>query len=194
MFLLKRSLLLIQIILVSKALVASSSSKKLTESLGPIYKDLNLGFIQEMKKKYNKAIIGHSDHTNNIFSSISAVALGARIIEKHVYLNNLNSGPDRDVSISFTQLKELINQIRFIEKGLGKEKKVYQLEKKIRSWAHRSIVTTKFIPKNKIIKKEDIWSKRPGTGIPSRYMKNIIGKRAKKNLKKNKLVFKKDIS
>ncbi len=163
-----------------------------TSEYPPSYKDLNLGFITTMRAKYKKAIIGHSDHTNDIFTSLSAVSLGAKIIEKHVYLDNLNNGPDRDVSISFQQLKNLIYQIRLLEKALGNIKKVHRLEKKIRSWAHRSLVSTKFIKKNTVITKEDIWSKRPGIGIPSRYMNKIIGKTAKRDIKENILISKKD--
>ena len=60
-----------------------------------------------MINKYKKITIGHSDHTNSLFSSFAAATLGAKYIEKHVYLDGLNFGPDRDVSISFKQLKEL---------------------------------------------------------------------------------------
>ena len=163
-----------------------------TSEYPPNYKDLNLGFITDMRSKYKDAIIGHSDHTNDIFSSLAAVTLGAKIIEKHVYLDNLNYGPDRDVSISFKQLKNLISQTRLLEKALGNKKKIQKLEIKIRSWAHRSLVSTKFIKKDTIIKKGDIWSKRPGTGIPSRFIDKVIGKTAIRNIKQNVLISKKD--
>ena len=56
-----------------------------TSEYPPNYKDLNLYFIKYLQKKYKNIVIGHSDHTNDIYSSIAAVALGARIIEKHVF-------------------------------------------------------------------------------------------------------------
>jgi sialic acid synthase SpsE len=159
-----------------------------TSEYPPILKDLNLGFIQELKKKYPKIIIGHSDHTNDIVTSIGAVALGAKIIEKHVNLDNKNYGPDKDVSINFKKLASLVKNIRSLEQSLGKEKKIYQNEKQIRLWATRSIVSLKDIKKGEKITFQNVWSKRPGTGIPSRYMSKIIGKKAKKFIKKNTLL------
>ena len=79
-----------------------------TSEYPPSFNDINLGFIQVMKNKYKDFIIGHSDHTNTIETSIAAVSLGAKIIEKHIYLGNKNFGPDRDVSISTNQLKNLV--------------------------------------------------------------------------------------
>ena len=58
-----------------------------TSEYPPILKDINLGFITVMKKRYSNCIIGHSDHTNDIYTSLGAVSLGARLIEKHVYLD-----------------------------------------------------------------------------------------------------------
>ncbi len=164
-----------------------------TSEYPPILKDLNLGFIQEMTKKYSNIKIGHSDHTNDILSSIAAVALGAKIIEKHVNLDNKNYGPDRDVSISFKKFSEMVRSIRIVEQSLGKEKKIYKKEKQIRVWASRSIVSLRDINKNEKITSKDIWSKRPGTGIPSRYMGKLIGQKAKKFIKKNTLIKKSQV-
>ena len=174
-------------------IIKSQKNKKIcfmncTSEYPPIYKDINLGFIPIMKKKYKQIIIGHSDHTNRIETSIAAVALGAKIIEKHVYLDNKNYGPDRDVSISFSQFKEMVRSIRNIEEGLGKDKRIYNKEKQIRKWATRSLVAIKDIEKGKKITIKDIWSKRPGTGIPSKNIDKIIGKITLKKIKKNTLI------
>ena len=163
-----------------------------TSEYPPILKDINLGFIKKMIIKYPKAIIGHSDHTNNIYTSIGAVAYGAKIIEKHVYLDGLNNGPDKDVSINFKQMSNLVKAIRDIEQASGFDKKINNKEKIIRKWAHRSIVSIKNIKKGEKLTLDNIWSKRPGTGIPSYEMKKIIGKTAKRNIKKDKLINRKD--
>ena len=68
------------------------------------------------------------------------------------------------------------------------EKKIHPKEKQIRAWAYRSIVTIKNIPRGKIIEQEDIWCKRPGTGIPSFEMENIIGRKVKNKIKVNSLL------
>tara|TARA_B100002019_G_C21223046_1_gene575825 strand:- start:333 stop:1352 length:1020 start_codon:yes stop_codon:yes gene_type:complete len=164
-----------------------------TSEYPPILKDLNLGFIQKMNQRYPLIKIGHSDHTNDILSSIAAVSLGAKIIEKHVNLDNKNFGPDKDVSISFKKFTKMVSSIRKLEKSLGSKKRIYQKEKQIRKWATRSIVSLRDIKKDQIIHAKDIWSKRPGTGIPSRHMSKLIGKKAKKFIKKNTLIKKSQI-
>ena len=77
-----------------------------------------MGFITFLQNKYKNFVIGHSDHTNSIYTSIAAVALGAKIIE-HVYLDGFNNGPDKDVSISFDNLKILVDSM-LTEKAIGK--------------------------------------------------------------------------
>jgi len=165
-----------------------------TSEYPPRINDINLKFLGVMKKNFKDFVIGHSDHTNTIETSIAAVALGAKIIEKHVYLKGKNFGPDRDVSISFDQLRTLVSSIRNIEKALGKEKKVYPKEKIIRKWATRSLIAKKNIKKGELISKSKIWSIRPGTGIPSKYYDNVIGTKAKKFIKKNELLKKNHIT
>jgi len=154
----------------------------------PIYEDINLGVIPKMINRYPKAIIGHSDHTPDLFTCYAAVAMGAKIIEKHVILSKQTPGPDQSVSIDFFDLHNLVDGIRKIEAALGTEKSVHPKEMKIREWAFRSIVSITEIKKGEIITGEMIWSKRPGTGIPSYLRDEIIGKRAKNNIEKNVLL------
>lgn len=158
----------------------------------PKIDDLNLKFITKMIKRYPSFKIGHSDHTNGIATSQAAAVLGAKVIEKHVYLDGQNFGPDRDVSISFNQLKQLRNSLDQIELCLGSEKKVFQKEKKIRLWARRSIVSINNIKKGEKFTTENLWSKRPGTGIPSKNLYKVIGKKAKRNILKDKLISNRD--
>ena len=147
-----------------------------------------------MQKKFNKAIIGHSDHTSNIFTSIAAVTLGVRFVEKHIYISDKFSGPDKDVSINMSQLKQLTNAIKIIKPSLGTEKKINKKELPIRKWAFRSIVSLRDLKVGEILKKDMIWSKRPGTGIPSYKMFELIGKKIKKKVKKNTLLKYTDLS
>lgn len=164
-----------------------------TSEYPPKYEDLNLYYIKTMISNFKKIVIGHSDHTNAIYSSLAAVTLGAKIIEKHVNLDNLNHGPDRDVSINFNQLKEMVSAIRLIEKSLGSNKKVYKNEMPIVKWARRSIVSTENISKGEKLTSKNIFSKRPSLGIPSHKYFDILGKKIKKDIKKNTLLKMKDI-
>lgn len=159
-----------------------------TSEYPPVYKDINLGFIKVLIQKYPNYVIGHSDHTNTIYTSIAAVSLGAKIIEKHVYLKGKNFGPDRNVSISFNQLKEMVEAIRIVEKSSDKKKIIHYKEKEIVKWAKRSLVSLKNLEKGKIIQLGDIWSKRPFTGIPSKYYYKVLGKKVRRNIPKNTIL------
>lgn len=165
-----------------------------TSEYPPIYQDINLNFIPKLKKICKGYAIGHSDHTNDNFTSYGAVTLGAKIIEKHIIIKKKSFGPDRDVSINLQELKDLVEGIRKIEKSLGSQKKIYTLEKPIERWAKRSIVAINNIKKGEKFSESNIWSKRPGTGIPSRFFYKLIGKIAKKNIKKNSLIKKNHFS
>lgn len=154
----------------------------------PKYEDVNLNVIGKMKQEFPKAVIGHSDHTPDLYTCYAAVALGASIIEKHVILSKQTPGPDQTVSIDFEDLYRLVDGIRKIELASGNDKTVHRDEKDIREWAFRSIVALKDIKLGEIITQEMIWSKRPGTGIPSYKMKEVIGKRAKVDISCNSLI------
>ena len=165
-----------------------------TSEYPPKYEDLNLYFIKKMIRRYKKITIGHSDHTNDIYSSLAAVTLGAKIIEKHVNLDNLNSGPDRHVSINFKKFKEMSKAIRLIEKSLRSYKKIYNNELQIVKWARRSIVSIKDINKGEKLTTKNIFSKRPSLGIPSYKYFDILGKKTKRNIKKNSLIQNRDLN
>jgi N-acetylneuraminate synthase len=154
----------------------------------PKYSDMNLNVITTMKNMFPKAVVGHSDHTPDLFTCFAAVALGAKIIEKHVILSKLTPGPDQSVSIDFHDLHILVEGVRKIEQSLGNEKKVNQLEQPIREWAFRSLVSLCEIKAGEVITQDMIWSKRPGTGIPSYKMAEVIGKTAARDIKKNILL------
>lgn len=99
----------------------------------PKYEDVNLKVIGEMKAAFPQAVIGHSDHTPDLYTCYAAVALGADIIEKHVILSKQTPGPDQTVSIDFEDLYRLVDGIRKIELASGNEKVVHKAEKDIRN-------------------------------------------------------------
>ena len=154
----------------------------------PNYEDVNLKVINEMQKRYEQCTIGHSDHTPDLYTTFAAVALGAKIVEKHVIIDKRTPGPDQSVSINFDELTDLVNGIRKIELSLGNNKQVNHKEKQIREWAFRSIVSTQNIYKGEKISNNMIWSKRPGTGIPSNKMDKIIGLTANRDILKNTML------
>ncbi len=158
----------------------------------PRYEDLNLKVISEMQKNFPDTVIGHSDHTPDLYTSFGAVALGANIIEKHVILDKKMQAPDQPVSIDFDDLYHLVDGIRKIESAMGNQKKVHPEEQQNRSWAFRSLVTRCPIKKGQRIEEDMIWSKRPGTGIPAYRMKEVIGKYAAQDIDENVLLKEED--
>lgn len=154
----------------------------------PVYEDVNLKVMEIMRQRYPGAVIGHSDHTPDLFTSFAAAALGAAIIEKHVIIDKLTPGPDQSVSIDFVQLHELCDGVKKIWLSLGDKKEIHEKEKDIRKWAFRSVVSIKDIQQGEIITQDMVWSKRPGTGIPSYKMQEVIGKKARVDIKCNSLI------
>lgn len=148
----------------------------------PRYEDLNLNVIGIMHNRYPKAIIGHSDHTPTLYTSYAAVALGAKIIEKHVTIDKKLPGPDRDVSIDFSELAELVRGIRIIEKAFGTSKQVNEREEPIRKWAYRSIVAKVAISAGQTLTREMLCTKRPGTGILSEHLHDVVGSKALRDI------------
>jgi N-acetylneuraminate synthase len=159
----------------------------------PVYEDMNLNVIGMLRQKFPDIIIGHSDHTPDLFTSFAAVALGAKIIEKHITLDKRNPGPDQAVSIDMRDLADLVDGVRKIDAALGAEKKVHAKEKQIREWAFRSIVLTRDVPQGTKLTEDMLWTKRPGTGIPSRELPDFIGKVTTRNLKSNTLLKRDDV-
>ena len=154
----------------------------------PRYEDMNIGVIKTMMNEFPDIVIGHSDHSPDLYTSFAAVALGAKIIEKHVIIDKRTPGPDQSVSIDMRDLADLVNGVRKIESAMGNTKKVHEKERIIRQWAFRSIVTRCDILPGMIITEKMLWTKRPGTGIPSRELPKFIGRKAKCFINANTLL------
>ena len=148
-------------------------------------KDANLRAMTTIQKHFN-VNVGYSDHTTEIETAIIAVSLGAKIIEKHFTLNKNFNGPDHKSSIDIKDLKKMILSIRKTEKLLGSSKKfVTKSEKKNINLVRKSIVASNFIKKGEIFSEKNLTTKRPGYGLSPMKWEKIIGKKAKKNFKKN---------
>ena len=158
-----------------------------TSEYPPKYSDINLGVINQLHEKFG-LIIGHSDHTPDIYTCFGAVAKGAKLLEKHIILDRRQPGPDQSVSIEPYELYQLVQGVRRIEEALGSNKTLQELERPIRAWAHRSVVSLVDIAKGQMIKPEMVWTKRPGTGIPAKNLEKVIGKTAKMDIPANHLI------
>jgi N-acetylneuraminate synthase len=150
------------------------------------YKDINLGVIDNYKKLFNMPI-GISDHSLGIYTALGAVAKGASIVEKHITLNKKMLGPDQKLSLEINELSELVKGCKAIKLALGSSKKILKNELPVLRFARESIVTIENIPKGEKFTEENLTTKRPNTGeIPAKKFYKVIGKKATKNIQKNK--------
>ena len=139
------------------------------------YEEVNLKAMQTLAAAF-KIPVGYSDHTLGIEVPVAAVAMGAKIIEKHFTLDKKLSGPDHKASLEPSELKEMVKAIRNIEVALGDGiKKPNKSEIEIMKVARRSLIATRDIRVGEIIKESDIAIKRPGTGIPPKFKEIVIG-------------------
>ena len=151
-------------------------------------KDVNLKAMLTIKDELG-VNIGYSDHTLGIEVAISAVAMGATVIEKHFTLDRNMSGPDHAASLEPEELKAMVTAIRNIEKAMGGgEKKPSSSEIKNIPIARKSIVAKKIIKKGEGFSEENLTVKRPGTGLSPMLWDKIIGTRATKNFDLDELV------
>ena len=143
--------------------------------------------IQLKKKGYE---FGFSDHTISQNASLIAVSLGARVIEKHVTINKKLKGPDHKFSLSINEFKDMVSNIREVEKiiKLKKFNINNSSSKEIIKVSRKSIVSSRFINKNSKINKKDLVFKRPGTGISPLSINKVLGKISKIDIKPDKVI------
>jgi|688.fasta_scaffold189310_2 N,N'-diacetyllegionaminate synthase len=152
------------------------------------YDEINLNTIATLRSIF-KLNIGFSDHSLGMQASIAAVALGAKVIEKHLTLSKKLKGPDHRASLDPKEFKFMVQSIRIVEKTLGnKIKKITKSEKKNIYIVRKSIVALTKIKKNERFSNLNITCKRPGTGISPLFFKKLIGKKSVKNFNKNDLI------
>lgn len=150
--------------------------------------DVNLLAMLTIKKRLGVSI-GYSDHTPGIEVPVAAVALGAKVIEKHFTLDKSMEGPDHKASLNPAELKKMVKAIRNIEKAMGNGvKKVSPSELKNKPIARKSIVAVRDIKNGEAFIEENITVKRPGTGINPMKWDKILGKIAKRDFKKDEMV------
>ena len=146
---------------------------------------VDLSYIRRLKKIFPNNIIGYSDHTKSISTSIGAVALGAKIIEKHITISRRDKAPDSFFSLEKEDLRKMVNGIREIEKSIGKSKKIIYKSISEMQRGRRSYYSQKNLKKGEIIKSGHFKALRPyvkNTLSAESYF-NFMGKKLKKDVK-----------
>lgn len=152
------------------------------------FEDVNLSAMYSLKENFD-CKIGYSDHSLGIEVPIAATAMGAMVIEKHFTLNKEMEGPDHKASLNPLELKEMVREIRNIEKAIGsKEKHITDSERKNMKIARKSIVAKRKIVKGEKLSEENLTCKRPGNGITPMKWFEVIGKQAVKDFEEDELI------
>ena len=147
------------------------------------YEEINLRTLTNMSETFD-CVVGVSDHSFGSAVAVAGVALGARVIEKHLTLSRKDGGPDGTFSMEPQEFKNMVTDIRNVEKALGKV--TYELtEKQKKSKGRsRSLYVVSDIKKGEIFTPDNMRSIRPGYALHTKYYKDIIGKRASCDIKK----------
>lgn len=147
---------------------------------------VRLGAMQELMMEFPQAYIGLSDHTLNNNACISAMALGAKIVERHYTDKKDRVGPDIVCSMDENELKQLLQAAEEIPFMLGGTKEPAREEKVTIDFAFATLVSVKGIKKGEIFTKDNIWAKRPGTGaIRAEKYYEILGRKAACDIEKD---------
>lgn len=154
----------------------------------PSFEDLNLRAIKTLKQAF-QVPVGYSDHTMSTTIPSVCVTLGACIIEKHITIDRTLKGPDNAFALEPDELREMVKNIRETEAALGSPIKFRpKSEDNLYKLARRSIIARKSIQKGKIIKQSDLIIKRPGYGIPPKFLNIVIGRRARKFIEEDDII------
>lgn len=151
-------------------------------------KSLNLNSIKTLEKKFN-CLVGYSDHTKDNLACLSAVSMGAKVIEKHFNLENNTKAPDDKISAKPKQFSNLISDIRRIELMLGSS--IIHPDKTeiaLRKFNHRKIVSKEAIFIGQKFNEENIGllrSRKLTKGLSAKYFKKFLNKKSSANIKKN---------
>ncbi|MFA7252985.1 MAG: pseudaminic acid synthase [Patescibacteria group bacterium] len=150
---------------------------KCTSGYPAPYEEMNLLTIADMKVRFD-ALVGLSDHSLGIEIPVAAVALGAKIIEKHFILERTIGGADASFSLEPAQFKQMVDVVRNTEQALGKiNYDLSEKSKRSREFS-RSLYAVQDIKKGEKYTEQNVRSIRPGFGLPPKHLMQIIGKEA----------------
>jgi N-acetylneuraminate synthase len=146
-----------------------------------------LGVLAQLRARYG-ARVGISDHSGKIYCGIAAAALGARVVEVHVAFSREMFGPDVPASITFEELKQLTEGVRFVDAALANpiDKDTIAAEKaNLRSIFGRSIVAARDLAPGTALSTDVLALKKPGTGLPESQLAALLGRRLRKPLSRD---------
>lgn len=144
---------------------------------------MNVATIPDMEKRLH-VLCGLSDHSLGTTAAVTAVALGAKVIEKHLTLKRSDGGPDFQFSLEPNEFKQLVRTIRDVEKAIGKPTYSADKEETKNIIFKRSLFVVENITKGDKFTRKNVRCIRPGYGLAPTLLTKILGKTARKNIKK----------
>lgn len=156
---------------------------KCTSSYPAPIEEANMVMVKDLAERYG-VVSGLSDHTIGSTVPVVATCFGAKIIEKHFILDRSVGGADASFSMDESEFSEMVKAVRNAEKAIGKvDYSLTEKQKKGREFS-RSLYVVKDIKKGEVLTGENVKSIRPGFGLHPKFLKEIIGQRAKTDINK----------
>jgi len=157
--------------------------------------DVGLNLIPFFRGRY-KCPVGLSDHSGTIYAGLAASAIGIEVLEVHVTLSREMGGPDVPASVTTAELRQLIEGVRFIEKAkaapVDKDAMSRRLQP-LRDLFTQSVVVVRDLPAGRVLGREDLATKKPGTGIPAARLAEIVGRRLRRAVRADQLLAEDDL-
>lgn len=155
---------------------------KCTSAYPALPEEMNLATITDMKGRFG-ALVGLSDHSMSLEVPLTAVALGACIIEKHFILDRSDGGPDSGFSLEPKEFKYMVDSVRIAEKSLGKVSYDLSENQQASRQFRKSLFVAGDMIKGEVFTEKNLRSVRPGNGLHTRYFEDILGKKASMDIK-----------
>jgi pseudaminic acid synthase len=156
---------------------------KCTSAYPAAPEDMHLRTIPELAKRFQTPV-GLSDHTKGVAVPIAAVALGASIIEKHLTLSRRDPGPDSAFSLEPHEFKTLVDSVRVAEKALGEVHFGLSDKEQSSQVFRRSLFVVEDVKQGQVFTVSNVRSIRPGHGLHTRDLDNVLGKRAARDIER----------
>jgi N-acetylneuraminate synthase len=156
---------------------------------------VGLNLISLFRELYGCAV-GLSDHSGTIYPGLATATLGIQVLEVHVTFSREMFGPDVAASITTTELGQLVEGIRFIEKMVANpvdKEAMAQDAKELRATFTKSIVARRNLSAGTVLSEADLTLKKPGTGMPATRLPNVIGRQLKRSVSEDALISEDDL-
>ena len=165
-----------------------------TSTYPSAFSEVHLNVLQTFMKEFPDTVIGYSGHEQGIAISPAAVALGAKIIERHFTLDRTMKGGDHAASLEPQGYAKMVRDIRHIEEAMGStEKKIQESEAPVFRKLAKSIVSAVDINSGDSITADMLTTKGPGTGISPMRLNDLIGKISKIGIPADQVIMEEDI-